>query len=47
MVCRFAAGRRPVIEARQVLGVTKTVFSRGEMIVEEGKYVGRKGQGPR
>ena len=32
-------------EGKKVLGVTKTVLSRGEVILEEGKYVGRKGQG--
>lgn len=32
-------------EGKTVRGVTKTVLSRGEVIIEEGKYVGRKGQG--
>jgi dihydropyrimidinase len=32
-------------EGMKVLGVTKSVFSRGEMIIDEGQYVGRKGQG--
>jgi dihydropyrimidinase len=32
-------------EGKSVRGVTKSVFSRGELIIDEGKYVGRKGQG--
>lgn len=32
-------------EGVKVQGVTKTVISRGEVIIEDGKYVGRKGQG--
>jgi dihydropyrimidinase len=32
-------------EGKSVRGVTKTVLSRGEVIIEEGRYVGRKGQG--
>ena len=32
-------------EGMTVRGVTKSVFSRGELIIDEGKYVGRKGQG--
>jgi dihydropyrimidinase len=32
-------------EGMKVRGVTKTVLSRGEVIIEEGKYVGRKGHG--
>jgi dihydropyrimidinase len=32
-------------EGKKVRGVTKTVLSRGEVIIDEGKYVGRKGQG--
>jgi dihydropyrimidinase len=32
-------------EGKTVRGVTKSVFSRGELIIDEGKYVGRKGQG--
>src|SRR5256714_6309281 len=32
-------------EGMKVRGVTKSVFSRGELILDEGKYVGRKGQG--
>src|SRR5256885_4887396 len=32
-------------EEMTVRGVTKSVFSRGELIIDEGKYVGRKGQG--
>ncbi len=32
-------------EGFTVQGVTKTVLSRGEVILEEGQYVGRKGQG--
>ncbi|MEK6374281.1 MAG: dihydropyrimidinase [Acidobacteriota bacterium] len=32
-------------EGKTVRGVTKTVLSRGEVIIEEGRYVGRKGQG--
>ena len=32
-------------EGMKVRGVTKTVLSRGELVIEEGKYVGRKGQG--
>ncbi|HEY0155813.1 MAG TPA: dihydropyrimidinase [Thermoanaerobaculia bacterium] len=32
-------------EGFKVRGVTKTVLSRGEVIIDEGEYVGRKGQG--
>src|SRR5262249_32985438 len=32
-------------EGMKVRGVTKSVFSRGEQIIDEGTYVGRKGQG--
>jgi len=32
-------------EGKRVRGVTKTVLSRGEVIIDEGKYVGRKGRG--
>ncbi len=32
-------------EGYKVRGVTKTVLSRGELVIEEGKYVGRKGHG--
>src|ERR1044072_7547221 len=32
-------------EGMKVKGVTKTVLSRGEVVIEEGKYLGRKGQG--
>jgi dihydropyrimidinase len=32
-------------EGMKVRGVTKSVFSRGELIIDEGQYVGRKGQG--
>jgi dihydropyrimidinase len=32
-------------EGKKVRGVTKTVLSRGKVILEEGKYVGRKGDG--
>jgi dihydropyrimidinase len=32
-------------EGMKVRGVTKTVLSRGELVIEEGKYVGRKGHG--
>ena len=32
-------------EGMKVRGVTKTVLSRGEVVVEEGKYTGRKGHG--
>jgi len=32
-------------EGKTVLGVTKTVLSRGRVVIEEGKYVGRKGDG--
>ncbi|HEV2722445.1 MAG TPA: dihydropyrimidinase [Thermoanaerobaculia bacterium] len=32
-------------EGKKVRGVTKTVLSRGRVIVEEGKYVGKKGDG--
>jgi dihydropyrimidinase len=32
-------------EGKKVLGVTKTVLSRGRVVIEEGKYVGRKGDG--
>jgi dihydropyrimidinase len=32
-------------EGYRVKGVTKTVLSRGELVIEEGKYVGRKGHG--
>jgi dihydropyrimidinase len=32
-------------EGMKVRGVTKTVLSRGEVVIEEGKYVGRKGHG--
>ncbi|HEX6158661.1 MAG TPA: dihydropyrimidinase [Thermoanaerobaculia bacterium] len=32
-------------EGMRVRGVTKTVLSRGEVVIEEGKYVGREGHG--
>jgi dihydropyrimidinase len=32
-------------EGMKVRGVTKTVLSRGEVIIDEGEYVGRKGHG--
>ena len=32
-------------EGMKVRGVTKTVLSRGNVIIEDGKYVGKKGQG--
>jgi len=32
-------------EGYKVRGVTKTVLSRGEVVIEEGKYVGRRGHG--
>jgi dihydropyrimidinase len=32
-------------EGMKVKGVTKTVLSRGELVIEEGKYVGKKGHG--
>ncbi|HET7707797.1 MAG TPA: dihydropyrimidinase [Thermoanaerobaculia bacterium] len=32
-------------EGVKVRGVTKTVLSRGELVIEEGRYVGRKGSG--
>ena len=32
-------------EGMKVRGVTKTVLSRGELVIEEGEYVGRKGHG--
>ena len=32
-------------EGMKVRGVTKTVLSRGELVIENGKYVGRKGAG--
>jgi dihydropyrimidinase len=32
-------------EGMKVHGVTKTVLSRGELVIEEGKYVGRQGHG--
>jgi dihydropyrimidinase len=32
-------------EGHRVKGVTKTVLSRGEVVIEEGEYVGRKGHG--
>jgi dihydropyrimidinase len=32
-------------EGMRVRGVTKTVLSRGELVIEEGQYVGRKGHG--
>ncbi|MBV9492700.1 MAG: dihydropyrimidinase [Acidobacteria bacterium] len=32
-------------EGTKVRGVTKTVLSRGELVIEEGQYVGRTGQG--
>jgi dihydropyrimidinase len=32
-------------EGMKVRGVTKTVLSRGELVIEEGQYVGRKGHG--
>jgi len=32
-------------EGMTVKGVTKTVLSRGEVVIEEGKYVGKKGHG--
>ena len=32
-------------EGMTVRGVTKTVLSRGEVVIEEGQYAGRKGHG--
>jgi dihydropyrimidinase len=32
-------------EGMKVRGVTKTVLSRGEVVIDEGRYVGRKGRG--
>ena len=32
-------------EGMKVRGVTKTVLSRGELVIDEGQYVGRKGHG--
>jgi dihydropyrimidinase len=32
-------------EGMRVRGVTKTVLSRGELVIEEGQYVGRRGHG--
>jgi dihydropyrimidinase len=32
-------------EGRTVQGVSETVISRGKVIVEDGKFVGRKGAG--
>jgi dihydropyrimidinase len=32
-------------EGMKVRGVSKTVLSRGEVVIDEGKYVGRKGHG--
>ena len=32
-------------EGMKVRGVTKTVLSRGEVVIEDGKYVGKKGHG--
>jgi dihydropyrimidinase len=32
-------------EGWKVKGVTKTVLSRGEVVIEEGKYVGKAGMG--
>jgi len=32
-------------EGMRVRGVTKTVLSRGELVIEEGEYVGRRGHG--
>jgi dihydropyrimidinase len=32
-------------EGRRVKGVTRTVLSRGEVVIDEGNYVGRKGHG--
>jgi dihydropyrimidinase len=32
-------------EGMKVRGVTKTVLSRGELVIEEGKYVGKAGRG--
>jgi dihydropyrimidinase len=32
-------------EGMKIKGVTKTVLSRGNVIIEDGKYVGKKGQG--
>ncbi len=32
-------------EGMKVRGVTKTVLSRGEVVIDEGKYVGRRGHG--
>jgi dihydropyrimidinase len=32
-------------EGRRVKGVTKTVLSRGEVVIEEGEYKGRRGHG--
>lgn len=32
-------------EGKKVRGVTKTVLSRGELVIEEGKYVGKAGNG--
>jgi dihydropyrimidinase len=34
-----------VYEGMKVRGVTKTVLSRGEVVIDEGKYTGRKGHG--
>jgi dihydropyrimidinase len=32
-------------EGRQVTGATDTVLSRGRLVIEDGKYVGRAGSG--
>ena len=32
-------------EGMKVRGVTRTVLSRGELVIENGEYVGRKGAG--
>ncbi len=32
-------------EGTKIKGVTKTVLSRGEVVIEEGKYVGKPGRG--
>jgi N-acyl-D-aspartate/D-glutamate deacylase len=54
---RFEISRMPVAqrppqpkdynpyEGREVTGVTETVLSRGRVIVENGKFVGRAGAG--
>ena len=32
-------------EGREVVGAAETVFSRGQLVVERGEFVGKKGAG--